>query len=409
MKNERIVLLNGDLTEAGGAERLTFEEARYLNENGFEPYVLTFDFREAVLFNQSYKLNIHVFNMKYNYKNLLIQAVYRITALRKKLREINPSVIIASCTVDCTYLYFATLFTPFRYATHIHGSIFWFPDDPVKYALIHRKRFNEIRNSVIGHREFIPQMPPQRSLAVRIIKEFAAVAMRTAIRKSMKIFVLSKQMGWEVGRLYDKDAVVLKGAFPGKILNYKPGQDIKKKLGLEDKRMILNLNRLDFRKRVDLLIKAFGKISRTYQDAVLVIGGIGRDEGRLKDLVSELDLKYRVRFVGFIREDELWDYYASCDIFVHPNWAEFAIAPYEVLALNKKVVWSTEMEIDETLKGNKHIFPADPNVDDFAAAIGKALITDVTEKNDMSGYTWDNYCKGVMRELNLPETKDIIK
>ena len=34
----------------------------------------------------------------------------------------------------------------------------------------------------------------------------------------------------------------------------------------------------------------------------------------------------------------------------HPNWAEFAIAPLEALALNKKVVWSTEMEIDETLK-----------------------------------------------------------
>jgi len=86
---------------------------------------------------------------------------------------------------------------------------------------------------------------------------------------------------------------------------------------------------------------------------------------------------------------------------VHPNWAEFAIAPLEALALNKKVVWTTEMEIDETLKGNKYIFPADPTVDDFAIAIEKALNTEIKAKYYLDVYTWDRYCEGIMKELDL--------
>ena len=306
-----VILLNGDLTEAGGAERLTFEEARYLEKKGFNTTILTFDFRIEVLFNQAYKLNIHVFDMKYNGSNFFIQSIYRILALRKKIREIKPDIIIASNSWDCTYLYFATFFTPFQYATHIHGSIFWFLDDPLKYAVIHRKVFHEIRESVAGHKEFIP-LRLRIGFTRRMIAEFAAIAMYKAVRKAKKVFVLSNQMRWEISRLYGKDAVVLKGGFSRDVLNYRPKQDIKKKLGIENKRMILNVNRLDPRKRVDLLIKAFGKVSDSYDDVVLVIGGTGKDEKKLKCLSEDLNLTDRIRFVGHIKEQELWDYYSGC-------------------------------------------------------------------------------------------------
>ena len=401
-KANHIVLLYGGLIRVGGAERLMFEEEKYLRENGFKTTILTFDFEKEVLFGQTYKPNIYVFNMKYNSKNLLIRTAYRILALRRKLREIRPDIIISANAWDCTHLYFATLFTPFPYVTHIHGTIFWFHDDLLKYALIHRKVFNEIRESVIGHKEFISPTSPRTGLAKGILKEFAAIAMYKAVRKAKKIFVITNQMRWEVSKLYSKDAVALKGAFPTEILDYKPKQNIKKKLGLEDKRMILNVNRLDPRKRVDLLIKAFGKICPHFSDIVLVIGGVGKEEGRLKDLTNQLNLTDKIKFVGQIREQELWDYFACCDIFVHPFWREFGIAAYEALALNRKVVWSTEMEIDEILKGNRHIFAANPTVDDFAQAMEKALITEVTEKNDLSHYTWDKYCEGIMKELGLP-------
>ncbi|GAI56514.1 unnamed protein product, partial [marine sediment metagenome] len=77
--------------------------------------------------------------------------------------------------------------------------------------------------------------------------------------------------------------------------------------------------------------------------------GVGQKEEKFKKLAIRLNIAGKVEFVGYIKEEELWDYYTSCDVFAHPDHADFAIAPYEALALQKNVVWSTEMEVDEIL------------------------------------------------------------
>lgn len=400
---EKVILFSGGLVGVGGEERLLFEEARHLEKNGIETHILTFNFKEEVLFNKAYTVNIkqigHI-NQNKHMISKFIQKIHNIYALRRKIKGIKPDAIISTSAWNCIDLYCATLFTPFAYVTHIHGTMFWFQDDLLKYALIHRKVFNEIRESVIGHKEFVTAKLPKVSLTKKILKEVIAIAIYIGVRKAKKIFVLSNQMRWEVKKLYGKDAIVLKGAFPSEILNYKPKRDIKERLGLTDKRIILNINRLDPRKRIDLLIKAFKQIcDDKFDDVVLVIGGVGSEDENLKALANQLDIQDRVEFVGYIKEEELWDYLASCDVFVHSNWADFAIAPYEALALQRKTVWSSEMEIDENLATNKHIFVADPTLDDFAQTIEKSLTTEVKEEDDLSQYTWDTYCEKILEEL----------
>jgi glycosyltransferase involved in cell wall biosynthesis len=403
-ERKRIVLFSGMLLGVGGAERLLLEEADYFRGMGFDTHVVTFDFREQVLFNRSYRVDIEQIGRRPSQGNLLskvITTIINIMALRRRLREIRPDIIISSSALGCVYLYFATLFTGYPYVTYVHGSIFWFHTDLMKYARIHRKVFDEIRDSVPGHREFIPPGPPKISWLSRVVNEIAAVTVYHAVQKAKKVFVHSEQMRWEVGKLYGKEAVVVKGAFPGEIIGYKPKQDIKAKLGLNGQRMILNVNRLEARKRVDMLIRAYKKLSERVGDTILVIGGIGEDEAKLRSLASQLDDRGSIRFVGYIREEELWDYIAACDLFVHPNWADYAIAAYEPLALRKKVVWSTEMEIDEFLAGNRYIFTAHPSVDDFARIMEEALATEVApvEMDELSVYTWDNFCKRVFAEI----------
>ena len=401
-EKKKAVLFSGMFLGVGGLERLLLEEVKYLEKSGFETHVLSYNYNEEVLFNQTYRANIEQVGYRASSKYLLLQVIYKIAsmyALRRRIRQIKPDIILVASIWGCLSFYFATLFTRYSYSTHIHGTIFWFHDDLLKYTFIHRRVFNEIRESVIGHKEFIPTERPKVGWMERIANEFLALAIYRAVRKAKKIFVLSNQMKWEVGKLYGKEAVVLKGAITKEFLSYKPKQNIKEKLGLHNKKMILNVNRLELRKRVDLLIKAFKQLSGRVKDAVLVIGGTGEDEEKLKNLAEQLNISDKVRFMGYIREEELLDYIAACDVFVHPNWADFAIAAYEPLALQKKVVWSTEMEIDEHLAGNKHIFTANPTVDDFARAIEQALSTKVAERNDLSVYTWDNYCEKIFREI----------
>ena len=400
-KKESIILFSGRLAAAGGAERLLLEEAVYFKKSGLDVSVLTFKFNEQVLFSNTYPEIIEQVGSTTARTTLLksLQLFSNVISLRSRICTIDPDVILASSVADCAILFLATLISKRRWATHVHGTPLWLPEW-TKFALIYKKAFNTIRDSVIGHKEFIPSEPPQLDPIKRVLNEVFALIEYLGVRKSTVIFVLSNQMKWEVQLLYKKDAIVLKGAYPNKLLDYEPKTDIKKQLHLEG-RMILNINRLDPRKRVDVLMRSFKLICGKHADVTLVIGGTGPDAEKLHNLAAELGIQARVKFVGFIEEAHLWDWLASCDVFVHPNWAEFAIAAFEPLALQKKVVWSTEMDMDDILSKNPHIFVANPTVDGFASAIELALESDVGGAYDMSAYTWEVYCEKIQHYLGL--------
>lgn len=380
----KVVLFCAGLTGAGGEERLLWEEEKFFREKGIETTVLTFSLDKNALYDYKPE-RLEVIKAEPSF-------VSRIIALRRKLRQIKPDIVIASSNWNAILLYLATMFTSIPYITHVHGTLFWFIGDTLKYTLIHKRVFSEIRESIIGHKEFIP-VRPQCSFKRRIASEFLAILDYLAIRKARKIVTLTDQLKWEIKKLYDKDAVVARGCLPREALSYKPKKDIKQKLGLQDKRIIFSVGRLDPRKRIDVLIKAFARILSKYNDLYLLIGGTGEDEERLKKLAEELDIRGSVKFLGFIPDAELFDYYAACDVFAFPSWTSSGITPYEALAVGKKVVWTKEA--DEPVLGDKHVFVANPNVADFARGLEEALDTDVEGNVDLSDYTWDKYFETV--------------
>lgn len=69
------------------------------------------------------------------------------------------------------------------------------------------------------------------------------------------------------------------------------------------------LGQLDRRKRVDVLINAF---KDSGIDGELVIGGSGIDKPYLQSLVNGDN---RIKFLGFVPDDELKDFYNSLDVF----------------------------------------------------------------------------------------------
>jgi glycosyltransferase involved in cell wall biosynthesis len=66
--------------------------------------------------------------------------------------------------------------------------------------------------------------------------------------------------------------------------------------------LFVYLGRLKRYKGVDTVMRAFARLARP--DAVLEIAGKGDDEPRLRRLAASLDLGERVRFLGFISEEE---------------------------------------------------------------------------------------------------------
>lgn len=95
-------------------------------------------------------------------------------------------------------------------------------------------------------------------------------------------------------------------------------KELKEKLGLRNKKIILYFGRLIKRKGIDYLIRAFARISNEIKDVNLVIVGDGPERDNLKELCSDMKLK-NVLFTGFISEKDKPAYFLLSDILVCPS------------------------------------------------------------------------------------------
>ena len=394
---EKVVLFHMVIMGFGGEERLLFEEHKYFKKKGVDTKILTFKLRKEA-FDKYYDEIINDIEVVRG-RNLPEQVLM----LRKRLLKINPDVVITAC--GWVPLFLATMFTKIIYFIHIHGTIFWFPNDRSKYALMHRRVFNEIRDTLKGHREFT-QPKPECGLKDRFLLELVAILDYLAVRKAREIIVLTERVRWEVRKLYGRDSIIARGCLDPSIFNYSQKEDIRRKLNLHGNiKIILSVSRLDPRKRIDVLIKSFINVSNKMDNAVLVIVGTGPDEKRLKLLAEQSNCSNKILFTGFVSDDELWDYYHACDVFACPGWTTSPITTYEALASNKKVVWSSEASEPDEILNSPQVFIANPNPDSFADAFQKALNAGIKTRVDLSDYTWNNYFEKVyevvQRHVNI--------
>jgi glycosyltransferase involved in cell wall biosynthesis len=102
---------------------------------------------------------------------------------------------------------------------------------------------------------------------------------------------------------------------------------------------VLSVNRLDRAKRIDLLLEA----AATEPTLRVVVAGDGPDRQRLEQLVGDLGISGRVRFVGRVPADELADLYATCfATFYAPVDEDFGLGPYESFLSGKPVITATD-------------------------------------------------------------------
>jgi len=146
------------------------------------------------------------------------------------------------------------------------------------------------------------------------------------------------------------------------------GRDLKAELGIEDP-MLFFVGRHTHQKGLDVLLYAVSKLRR---DVTLVLGGTGHLTDQLRRFVDLLGIEDRVRFVGYIPEEALGDYYASADLFVSPSLSEpFGITIVEALSVGTRVV-ATESGAAEVLPDGC-VTEVERDSDAVAAGIERAL------------------------------------
>src|SRR5262249_1397502 len=97
-----------------------------------------------------------------------------------------------------------------------------------------------------------------------------------------------------------------------------PGRldEIRGRLRLGDRPVVLYVGRLTGSKGTKYLMEAMARLSRP--EAVLLLLGSGEDRPELERRAGRADLSGRVVFGGFVPNGELYAYYALAQVFVLP-------------------------------------------------------------------------------------------
>jgi len=112
------------------------------------------------------------------------------------------------------------------------------------------------------------------------------------------------------------------------------GRALRARLGIADKKVLLFVGRLTAAKRVDLLLHAFKTVAGCRSGVALVIVGNGSEKERLRRLAKDENLQDVIFVEGTY--DDVYPYFAACDVFVLPGLGGLAIN--QAMAFGKPVI-----------------------------------------------------------------------
>ncbi len=135
-----------------------------------------------------------------------------------------------------------------------------------------------------------------------------------------------------------------------------------------DRPIILHVNRLNYEKRVDVVIDAAAKMT---SKAHVAIASTGPAEADLRAQVERLNVGDRVSFLGFVRDADLLELRRSSDLFVIASQAELqSLATMEAMACGLPVIAARAYALPELVHHGVNGYLFEPgNSDELASCI----------------------------------------
>ncbi len=203
------------------------------------------------------------------------------------------------------------------------------------------------------------------------------VATRLSVQRAARILVVSEHTRREV--------IGLLGVAPERVVvtpnavreHFRPPDlavlgAFRARKGLPE-RFVLYVGTLEPRKNLTTLLEAYAEVAKQQAAPLLVGGGKGWLYDAVFQRLEALGLRERVRFVGYLDEEELPLWYAAATVFVFPSIYEgFGMPPLEAMACGTPVVASNTSSLPEVVgDAGLTVSPYDPAA--LAAAISRVL------------------------------------
>ena len=228
------------------------------------------------------------------------------------------------------------------------------------YSAIDLKRLlakNEYKNTDIFH-----AMTPLESLYIPKDKGVASVLDFIPLNEvdSFISSIFAKFFEKSIKAAVQCEQVITNNSDIKKTLNQKYGTDLDKMTVVpppidsryhptektNDIYTIGTISNLMKRKRIHLLIESF--LEANIDNSQLLIGGNGAEKENLQKIAHD---DSRIKFLGFVADDEMNDFYNSLDVFVFPTAEEgYGMPMVEAMACAKPVITLNDANIPTDIK-----------------------------------------------------------
>ncbi len=144
---------------------------------------------------------------------------------------------------------------------------------------------------------------------------------------------------------------------------------------LRNRQLILFLGRIHFKKGVDILAQAWGRIQRHWPDAHLVFAGPDFEgtRARAESLIASHDLTRHVTFTGMLDGPDKWSALQSAHCFVLPSHSEgLSVSVLEALGSGVPVIVSPQCHLPAIAEAGAG-WISEPRVDTLASVLAEAL------------------------------------
>lgn len=158
--------------------------------------------------------------------------------------------------------------------------------------------------------------------------------------------------------------------------------DIRKELGLKNKKIILYLGRIVKSKGLDYLLRAFSLLENN-DNIFLIVVGEGPYKNECEKITEQLKIK-NVIFAGPIFGDEKASYYKECDVFILPAifcndlYEPWGLVINEAMAFGKPIIATKAVGASEDLirNGYNGYIVQDKNIMELYEAMRKILFNE---------------------------------
>jgi len=159
-----------------------------------------------------------------------------------------------------------------------------------------------------------------------------------------------------------------------------------KKMGIDNSsEFFLGVGTIEPRKNLSLLFEAYVELRKKYKDILplYIAGGRGWNENSIYKEVKDHGIENKVKFLGYVTDEELSALYSNCYAFIYPSHYEgFGLPLLEAMSCGAPVITSNTSSIPEVC-GDSAILINPESKEELCRAM-ETLLNDRNRREELS-------------------------